>query len=448
MKMLEQQALAALDQAKKAGAQNVRVRAARSRFWEAEYKDGELNQAAASTNSGLDITLFVDGRYGVHSTNDTRPEALGAFVERAVKLTKLLSPDADRALPEKERMASMPGPELKVFDPALAQGDPDFWPELAGRMDGLVRAAAKNGDPKLVATQGGAHAELSSVVLADSRGLLVGREETGTFFGSVAVYLEPGQAQKRRMGWWWEGGRDLAGVKDKARQEKMAQKARQRALDQMGAKPGPSGEFQLLLENQAAGQLVNRLVGALKGPALKQKRSYLAGRLDEKIASPLFNLRDEPFIPAGFGSRWFDSEGVVLKPMDMVSEGVLRNYYLDSYHARALDIAPTSGGTSNLTMAPSTEDGLEGLARKVKRGLLATGFMGGNFNSTTGDFSLGIKGVWLENGARKEPVEGMNLSGNLEGLLGSLEAVGADPYPYSSFRAPSLLFARANLSGS
>ena len=447
MKKLTEQALSALEMAKKAGAGQARVRAVRSRFWEAEYKDGELNLATASTSAGLEITLFVDGRYGVHSTNDPRPEALASFVERAAELTRLLSPDKDRALPEPGRMASPPGPELGVFDPELAGSDPDSWPELAGRMDGLARKARKDGDPKLVATQGGAHAEHSSVVLADSRGLLAGREETGAFFGAAAVYLEPGQDQKRRMGWWWEGARDLAGAEDRARHEAMAQKARQRALEQMGAEPGPSGVFQLLLENQAAGQLISRLLGAISGPALKQKRSYLAGRAGQKIASPLFCLADDPFIPGGFGSRWFDAEGVAPKPMDLAAKGVLRNFYLDSYHARALGLSPTTGGQSNITMTPSTQEGLEGLSRRVERGLLATGFMGGNFNSTTGDFSFGVKGMWLKGGKAQGPVEGMNISGNLEELLLSLQAVGADPYPFSALRTPSLLFERANLSG-
>ena len=83
----------------------------------------------------------------------------------------------------------------------------------------------------------------------------------------------------------------------------------------------------------------------------------------------------------------------------------------------------------------------------MKKGILVTGFIGGNSNSTTGDFSVGIYGVYVEDGETAGPVYEMNISGNLTDLMDRLVEVGNDPNVYSSWRIPSLYFADVQFSG-
>jgi len=73
--------------------------------------------------------------------------------------------------------------------------------------------------------------------------------------------------------------------------------------------------------------------------------------------------------------------------------------------------------------------------------------MGGNSDSTTGDFSFGLRGHLVENGQVGAPVGEMNVTGNLLDLFGRLVAVGNDPYPYSSTKAPTLVFENVDFSG-
>ena len=78
--------------------------------------------------------------------------------------------------------------------------------------------------------------------------------------------------------------------------------------------------------------------------ALQQKRSFLEGKLGQPIGSPLFDVTDDPLIPQAFGSRLFDGEGLAARRMPVFEKGVLRNYFLDTYYAKKLKMAPTTGG--------------------------------------------------------------------------------------------------------
>ena len=106
----------------------------------------------------------------------------------------------------------------------------------------------------------------------------------------------------------------------------------------------------------------------------------------------------------------------------------------------------TSGGTTNLVFKPGEKD-LEGLLADIDRGILVTGFNGGNSNGATGDFSYGIEGFLVEKGSLVRPVAEMNITGNFKNLWQNLVAVGNDADLSRSWRMPSLVFDRVDFSG-
>jgi PmbA protein len=99
-----------------------------------------------------------------------------------------------------------------------------------------------------------------------------------------------------------------------------------------------------------------------------------------------------------------------------------------------------------LVLSLGTRD-LEALLKSVKDGVLVTSFLGGNSNSTTGDYSFGVQGFRVRDGARAEAVSEMNVSGNQLGLWKRLSAVGNDPYAYSATRTPTLVFDGVQFAG-
>jgi PmbA protein len=188
------------------------------------------------------------------------------------------------------------------------------------------------------------------------------------------------------------------------------------------------------------------VLSALYGSALQQKNSFLLNKIGEKIGSPKFNLVDDPHLPKTTGARYFDYEGVATKKRTIFDKGILREYFIDTYNSKKMDIPQTISGPSTLILQPGDKD-LAQLISAQKRAIFVTGFNGGNQNSSTGDFSYGIEGFLIENGVTTQPVTEMNITGNLIELWKNLIETGNDPRLSSSYRIPSLVFADVSFSG-
>ncbi len=184
----------------------------------------------------------------------------------------------------------------------------------------------------------------------------------------------------------------------------------------------------MAVDARSAGRLVGMLIGPLGAASIQQKRSFLEGKVGTEIGSPVLDVRDDPFVVRGLGSRLYDGEGIAAKPFPVFEGGVVRNYYIDSYYGRKLGLPPTTARTSNLTWKLGSRSQAE-LLRGLGDGILVTGFLGGNSNGTTGDFSLGVRGFRIRGGRVAEPVGEMNVSGNHLELWRRLAAVGDDPVP-------------------
>jgi PmbA protein len=132
--------------------------------------------------------------------------------------------------------------------------------------------------------------------------------------------------------------------------------------------------------------------------------------------------------------------------LPVFEKGVLKTFLLDTYYASKLGVAPTTGGFANLIWSAGKRDAAQ-MIKRIKKGIFINSFLGGNSNDTTGDFSLGIRGFYILNGEPVHPISEMNLAGNHLSFWNALQEIGADPWPYSSNRAPSLRFEHVQCSG-
>jgi len=184
----------------------------------------------------------------------------------------------------------------------------------------------------------------------------------------------------------------------------------------------------------------------MSGRSIQQKQSFLADKKGQKVGSEKLTLIDDPFIPGGLGSRTFDDQGIAAKKMVMIEAGVLREFYVDWYYGRKLGWEPTTGSPSNLVI-PAGKRSVKEIMKDLGRGIFVTGFIGGNSNSTTGDFSIGIIGQFFEKGEIVHPVSEMNIADNHLKFWPRLVEAANDPYPYSQMRFPSLVFSDVVVSG-
>jgi PmbA protein len=192
--------------------------------------------------------------------------------------------------------------------------------------------------------------------------------------------------------------------------------------------------------------LLRFLLRPANARAIQQQQCFWAGLRDKQAFSPKLTLHDEPLIKGGLASRLFDDEGIAARSLPIIEAGRIRNFYVDTYYGSKADMKPTTGSPSNQIVTPG-ERSFPELLGSAKSGILVTRWLGGNSDSTTGDFSVGCQGHLIEKGKIGAPVGEMNVTGNLAELFSNLVEVGNDPWKYSSLRAPTLVFENVQFSG-
>ena len=432
-------ARAAVKSALAKGAQEAGVRAYRVREVETTWRDGKLDKVHEATTRGVGLTLYVDGRYASVTSSDLRPEALDRFIGDSVALTRALTKDPFRSLPDPKLYEGQSKADLKLEDPKYAAVTADDRRRIVKELEGVARSV--QGSEAILSVTTSFSDTLSETFRVHSNGFEGRRRDTVFFMGTEVSVKDPDG--RRPEDYAYAGSRFFGELPEVGKHGK---EATERALSRLGAKKGDSAVLTMAIENRAAGRMVAALMGPLSAGSIQQKRSFLEGKVGQQIGSPLLTLTDDPLVPKGFGSRLFDGEGIAAKAMPVFDGGVLKNYYVDTYYGKKLGIPPTTGGASNLVWKLGAK-GQPELLVDLKDGILVTGFLGGNSNGTTGDFSLGVQGFRIRGGKRAEPVAEMNISGNHLEFWKKLAAVGNDPYPYSSMRTPTLVFEGVQFAG-
>ncbi len=429
----------AVQQARTAGASEAVATVGRGVSVELSQRDGKLEQSTESRSLSLGLRLLVDDRFSNHGTSDLRPQALGTFIQRAVAATRYLEPDPDRALPPAAACGVAEGLGLDLFS------DQQQLVQPAQRLEGIVEleqavlALRERGSLRSAACYRGDSRSASAVVF--SNGFEAQSRGTSFGFGTTITLEEPGGRLPEATTWYSSvHGDDLPSV------PQVADEAWTRALRRVGGRAAPSGRYPMLLDNRATGRVLGVLLSPMGGSALHYARSCLAGKLGERIGASGLVLWDDPHIPRASGSGRFDGDGFPTQRRPLVQEGVLQCYLLNQYFARKLDMEPTTGGTSNLVLPPGPRSP-EQIAADLPCAIRVETFLGGNANSTTGDFSFGIRGTLLEHGQPVQSVSEMNIAGNLFDLLERFAEAADDVRRYGTFRVPSVLFDDIQFSG-
>lgn len=421
------------------GAQESAAAAWRARHVEIAFRDGKLEKVTEATTRGLGVDLYVDGRYSSLSTNDLRPEALDRFVSEAVTLTRKLAPDPFRKLPDPALYRGQAEVDLDLFDAGQGSLEMAERERIAREMEAAARSAPGAGS--ILSCTAGFGDTASERWQVHSNGFEGGRRATD--FGMSCEVSVRDPDGRRPEDWDAASARHLADLPSPGT---IGRGAAERALSRVGSRKGESAVLPMAVDHRAAGRLLASLVGPLSAAALQQKRSFHEGRIGQRIASDLLDVSDDPLVVRGLGSRLFDGEGMAARPFPVFERGVLETCYVDTYYGRKLGMAPTTGRSSNLAWRLG-EKGRGGLLADMRDGILVTGFLGGNSNGTTGDFSLGVQGFRVRGGEIAEPIGEMNVSGNHLDLWKRLVAVGNDPYAYSQLRTPTLVFDAVQLAG-
>jgi PmbA protein len=387
--------------------------------------EGDVESFTQATSAGVGVRVVVGGRQGFASAGTFDDEVVSELVDEARDNARFAQPDPHVGLARPDGVEAVP---LDVWRDEVGALSPDAKIELALQLERRVRAS----DPRISGVRVASFADsMGERSIASSEGIRVC--ERGTFC-SLSVSALARDGESTTIG----AGVSLGRSPSDLDLERAADDAVQRALQMLGAAQPRTSKVAVVFEPRLAATILGVVGGTLSGEAVAKGRSPFADRVGEQIGAGSFTLHDDPTDARSVGAGEYDGEGLAHRRVPLIVDGVLQGFLHNSYTARRASTGSTASavrgarstpgvGASALVITPGSGD-LESLIAGIDHGLLVHSLAGlhSGVNPVSGDFSVGVEGLMIRNGARAEPVREATIASTIPRLLAHISAIGGD----------------------
>lgn len=412
--------------------------------------EGKIDDYSVSGQAGAGFRGIFDGRMGYSHTSVLDDES-ASFIVKAAKLNAMVieTGETDRIFE-----GCLNYEKLNTYNTGLEMVGAKDMIELALIMENCSKSIDKR--IKRVKNSGMSYHK-GEVRIKNSKGMDIGYASNLLSAILVPVAVEGAEMNSG------SAYRITRYIKD-INAEDIAAEAVKDAVAYLGAAPVPSGEYSVLIRNEAASDLLETYSGIFNADRVQKGLSQLKDKTGTCIASDLLTVIDDPLLDGGVSSQPFDAEGVASFSKEVISKGILSTLLHNSRtaekdkvkstgnasrasYASAVDISPT-----NFFVKPS-DASREELLDKLGDGLFITELQGmhSGANTVSGDFSLAARGFLVEKGRITRPVGQITVSGNFYTLLKGIKGVGSDlkfTLPGNGyFGSPSLLISSLSVAG-
>ncbi len=406
----------------------------------AHVLNGKVDDLTRSEGDGYGLRVFVGERSATISVNSLI--GIEDIVARAVAMARLAPPDPHQRLADVDSLAKN-WADLDLYDPSTPEAD--TLVDEARAIEDIARSVA--GVTKSNGASSGYGA--AGIALVTSHGFR-GSYRVSSFGRSVSVVAGEGTAMERDYDGSYRRHRaDLDPI------EKTGQTAAERAVARLNPRQVKTMKGTVVLDRRVAASMIGHFAGAISGSAIARGTSFLKDKLGQQVFAKGLQLRDDPFVLRGQASRPFDGEGVLGAPLNLIEDGVLTTWLLDSATAHELGLNPNGRAarglgspgpsTTNIVMSSGDMSPQEMMAQ-IGTGLYVTDFIGHGVNGITGDYSRGASGFWIENGEKAYPVSEITIAGNLLDMF--LHIVPANDLEFrSAYVAPTLAIEGLTIAG-
>lgn len=417
-KLQEQKLVDILDsllaRAKAAGAEAADAIIHESMSISTAYRLGKLEDVERSESSDCGLRVFMGKRQAFVSSTDFSEQALGELATRAVDMARIAPEDPYCGLADKARLCTN-AVDLDLYDPTeptsemLVDASKSAEAEALA-MDGITNSegagAGWGRGTVALATSDGFHGSYSSTSSSISCAVIAGE--------GVNMQVEYDSMSKI----YWK---DLPNPAD------IGRVAAERALAAMNPRKMQSQSAPIIFDQRVSAAFLGQLASAISGAAIARGTSFLKDMMGKQVFGSHITIIDNPLMKRRARSRPFDGEGVECKELKLIDQGRLTTWLMDSSSARQLGLetngraargtgGPPHPSTSNLYMEAGTLSPAE-LMADIKSGLLITSTFGPNVSLVTGDYSVGVSGLWIENGVAAYPVNEITVAGNLKDMF-------------------------------
>jgi PmbA protein len=449
---LQELAADVVDRALRAGANEAEVVIREGDEFSTLVRMGQVETLKESGARGIGLRVFLgsSGAYRTANTSssDFSPSGLEHLVSSAIDLAKVTSVDPFAGMPEPEAMGQI------TADLGLYYDDVYSLPP-AERIDYARRAEATalSVDPRLQNSDGGSFdAATGHKVMVNSRGF--SGEYRRSYCSLSAMPIAQTADGNMQRDYWYSSARTVAKLESP---ESIGLEAARRTLRRLNARRVPTQSVPIVFAPEIARSLVGSMFEAANGDSIYRGASFWANKLGEQVASANVTVIDDGTLPGLFGTAPFDGEGLPTRRTVIVENGVLKNYLLNTYTARKLNMQSTGNASRGLAGTPGIGAGnlflVKGnispqeLLGDVKSGFYVTELMGSGVNMVTGDYSRGAAGLWIEDGELTFAVEEITIAGNLKEMLHNITAIADDLEFRGAVTSPTLRIDGMTIAG-
>tara|TARA_R110002110_G_scaffold66876_3_gene182766 strand:+ start:4130 stop:5491 length:1362 start_codon:yes stop_codon:yes gene_type:complete len=433
-----------VERAQKAGAETAEAIVAEGTSLGVSWRLGKLEDVERSEGRDVGLRVFIGKRQATVSSTDISEAALAPMIERAVAMARVAPEDRYCGLAEAALLAR-DWPDLDIDDTSV----PPTAEQLAARAAQAEEAALA---VKGVTNSSGAGAGWgrSGVALVTSAGFAGSYAGTSWSF-SCSVLAGDGTTMERDYDFSSaRHGDDLASATHIGRM------AGEKAVRRLHPRKVKSQSVPIVFDPRVSGGLIGHFASAISGAAIARGTSFLKSELGKPVFTSGISIIDDPHMIRGLRSKPFDGEGVKNGRMQLIEDGRLTTWLLDTASARQLGLTttgraargtggPPSPSTTNLYMEAgclSVRDLLAGIGQ----GLYITEMIGMGINGVTGDYSRGASGFWIENGEIAYPVSEITVAGNLKDMFLNLTPADDLEFRYGT-NAPTLRIEGMTVAG-
>jgi len=418
------------------GASQVEVGVSKDLGLSVQVRNQDIETLEYNRDNSFGLTVYFGHKKGIATTSDLSTNALNDTVDAACNIAKYTQEDPCSGLAEKSLMATNPV-DLEMDHPMGITAD------VAKELALTCEQAGLDASQKVTQSEGASFSSHRNIrYLANSHGFSAAAPSTRH---SLSCVLIAENEKGMQRDYWYSIARD-AKLLESA--QSIGVKAAEKVIAKLNGRQITTQKVPVLMMPDIARGLIGNLCSGIRGASLYRQSSFLLNSLNKKLFPDFVQFKERPLIKGGLASSWFDNEGLATKEQNIVENGVLKTYLLDSYSARRLNMKATghSGGVHNLHVLPMAF-GFDDLVKKMNKGLIVTDVMGHGVNLVTGDYSRGASGFWVENGEIQYFVEEITIAGNLTDMFANLVAIGNDLDHRSSTLTGSWLLEEMTIAG-
>ena len=409
-----------------ADGEQVEAYVARAHHTEVKAFDGEVESLSSADTEGIGIRVVTGGRQGFAYAASLDETVVAETLAEARDNATFATVDEFAGLARPDNVAPA---DLDLWRPELATFPADDKVAIALEVERATRAA----DPRIRGVETSQYGDVASEsAVASSEGISATARRTVC---SVYADAMAGEGTDTQTGY----GYSVARRPEDLDVAKAAADAAYRTTRLLGARKPASRHLTVFFEPRVTASFLGLLSRALSGEAVLKGRSMFAGREGQEVAVPALTLVDDPTNPDAYGAGRFDAEGLATRPNTLIDRGVLAGFLHNSYTARRSGRASTGSavrggykstpgvGSRALVLDPGDRS-QDQLLADFGEGLLVQSVTGlhSGANPVSGDFSVGIQGLMVRDGAVAEPVREATVASTLQRMLHDVAAVGAD----------------------